>query len=50
MYKEHFGLREIPFSIAPDPGYLYLGEQHREALAHLVYGINSAGRVCPSYG
>jgi len=43
MYKEHFGLREIPFSIAPDPGYLYLGEQHREALAHLVYGINSAG-------
>ena len=43
MYTEYFGLREMPFSIAPDPGYLYLGEQHREALAHLVYGINSAG-------
>lgn len=43
MYKEHFGLKELPFSISPDPRYLYLSEQHREALAHLVYGINSDG-------
>ncbi len=43
MYKEYFGLRENPFSIAPDPHYFYLSEGHREALAHLVYGINSEG-------
>jgi general secretion pathway protein A len=43
MYKEYFGLKEYPFSIAPDPHYLYLSEGHREALAHLVYGINSDG-------
>jgi general secretion pathway protein A len=43
MYKEYFGLKESPFSIAPDPRYLYMSEQHREALAHLVYGFNSDG-------
>ncbi|MBI5050823.1 MAG: AAA family ATPase, partial [Nitrospirae bacterium] len=43
MYKEYFGLEELPFSIAPDPRYLYMSEQHREALAHLVYGFNSEG-------
>jgi len=43
MYKEYFGLKELPFSIAPDPRYLYMSEQHREALAHLIYGINSQG-------
>ncbi|MBI5057829.1 MAG: AAA family ATPase [Nitrospirae bacterium] len=43
MYKEYFGLEEMPFSIAPDPRYLYMSEQHREALAHLVYGFNSDG-------
>lgn len=43
MYKEYFGLKENPFSIAPDPHYFYMSEGHREALAHLVYGINSAG-------
>ena len=43
MYSEHFGLSELPFSITPDPRYLYLSEHHREALAHLVYGINSEG-------
>ena len=41
MYKEYFGLKEPPFSIAPDPHYLYMSEHHREALAHLLYGINS---------
>jgi general secretion pathway protein A len=43
MYNHHFGLAEAPFSIAPDPRYLYLSEQHREALAHLAYGIGDHG-------
>lgn len=43
MYKEYFGLKETPFSIAPDPHYFYISEGHREALAHLMYGINSEG-------
>ncbi len=43
MYNEYFGFQESPFSIAPDPRYLYMSEQHREALAHLVYGLNSDG-------
>ena len=43
MYREYFGLKETPFSIAPDPHYFYMSEGHREALAHLVYGINSDG-------
>ncbi len=43
MYSDYFGLSELPFSIAPDPRYLYMSEQHREALAHLLYGFNSDG-------
>ncbi|MBI5196678.1 MAG: AAA family ATPase [Nitrospirae bacterium] len=43
MYKEYFGLAEMPFSIAPDPRYIYMSAQHREALAHLVYGFNGDG-------
>ena len=43
MYANYFGLSEKPFAIAPDPRYLYMSEQHREALAHLLYGINSDG-------
>ncbi|MGD0263744.1 MAG: AAA family ATPase [Candidatus Methylomirabilota bacterium] len=39
MYTSHFGLTEPPFSIAPDPRYLYMSERHREGLAHLLYGI-----------
>lgn len=45
MYSEYFGLKELPFSIAPDPRYLYMSEQHWEALAHLIYGIKSNGGV-----
>ena len=41
MYKEHFGLKEDPFSIAPDPQFLYMSERHREALAHLIYGMKA---------
>lgn len=43
MYLDHFGLIEAPFSIAPDPRYLYMSERHREALAHLLYGMASDG-------
>ena len=43
MYLAFFGLNEKPFSITPDPRYLYLSERHAEAMAHLLYGINEAG-------
>ncbi len=43
MYTKYFGLKEKPFSIAPDPRYLYMSELHREALAHLLYGISGDG-------
>jgi general secretion pathway protein A len=43
MYNEHFGLKEAPFSIVPDPRYLYLSGAHREALAHLLYGLRGDG-------
>lgn len=43
MYLPFFGLNEKPFAITPDPRYLFLGERHSEALAHLVYGISEAG-------
>ena len=43
MYASFFGLNDKPFSITPDPRYLFLSERHAEALAHLVYGINEAG-------
>ena len=39
MYSNHFGLTQDPFSIAPDPRYLFMSERHREALAHLLYGV-----------
>ncbi len=42
MYSQHFGLQQDPFSIAPDPRYLFLSERHREALAHLLYGVAGA--------
>ena len=43
MYAQHFGLSQDPFSIAPDPRYLYMSERHREALAHLLYGVAGGG-------
>lgn len=43
MYTNYFGLNEKPFSIAPDPRYLYMSERHREALAHLLYGVCGDG-------
>jgi general secretion pathway protein A len=43
MYAEYFGLAEPPFSITPDPRYLYMSGAHREAMAHLLYGIGEGG-------
>ncbi len=42
-YESHFGFSEPPFSISPDPRYLYLTQGHREALAHLLYGVSGGG-------
>lgn len=46
MYEAFYGLRERPFNLTPDPKYLYLSEKHKEAFAHLLYGIkNRSGFV-----
>lgn len=45
MYQEYFGFKTPPFSIAPDPGCLFMSRHHQEALAHLRYGIQSGGFV-----
>jgi general secretion pathway protein A len=43
MYSQFFKLDQAPFSIAPDPRYLFMSERHREALAHLLYGVEGGG-------
>jgi len=43
VYLEYFGLAERPFSIAPDPHYLYMSARHKEAMAHLTYGLSQGG-------
>lgn len=43
MLLEYYGLAEPPFSITPDPRFVHLGERHRDALAHLHYGIMQGG-------
>lgn len=43
MYQDFFSLKELPFSISPDPDFLFLSERHKEALAHLKYGLQSNG-------
>jgi general secretion pathway protein A len=40
MYTAFYGLKENPFDMTPDPHFIYLGENHREALAHLIYGVS----------
>ncbi|MCR9261467.1 MAG: AAA family ATPase [Pseudomonadaceae bacterium] len=45
MYQKHFGLDAQPFSIAPDPAFLFLSDAHNEALAHLMYGFSHGGFV-----
>ena len=43
MYETQFGFRRAPFSLTPDPRFLYLSAHHREALAHLLYGVGEGG-------
>jgi general secretion pathway protein A len=50
MYTKHFGVAELPFSISPDPRYLYLTPQHREALAKTQYIVNQKGGLAVIYG
>ena len=43
MYLSYFGLSDNPFSIAPNPDYLYMSPRHKEALAHLIFGLRESG-------
>ena len=43
MYYQYFGLNEPPFSIAVNPRYLFMSPRHRDALAHLLYGVGAGG-------
>ena len=43
MYTRYFDLKEPPFTIAPNPAYLFMSDRHREALAHLTYGLGDTG-------
>ncbi|KAA1194278.1 AAA family ATPase [Pseudohalioglobus sediminis] len=43
MYQQYFGLSEAPFSIAVNPRYLFMSARHRDALAHLLYGVGAGG-------
>jgi len=43
MYTAYFGLNENPFSLTPDPRFLFMSQRHREALAHLLYGMGEKG-------
>lgn len=43
MYLEFFDLQQAPFSITPDPEFVYLSEKHQESLAHLIYGVTRGG-------
>src|SRR5215470_15684301 len=45
MYERFFGLRELPFELSPNPKYLFLTTQHREALRNLQYGLSSAKAI-----
>ena len=50
LYAKFFGLQAEPFSIAPDPRYLFMSERHRDALAHLLYGLRGGGRCMVVFG
>lgn len=43
MYCDYFGLNREPFSISPDPAFIYPSAKHRQALAHLKYGLEREG-------
>lgn len=50
MYEAYFGLKENPFTLSPDPRYLYLSTQHQEALNCLIYGMKKKGSSSPPAG
>jgi general secretion pathway protein A len=41
MYNAFFGFTESPFNLSPDPAFFFRSEQHEEALANLVYGVQA---------
>ncbi|MBU2869692.1 AAA family ATPase [Colwellia sp. E2M01] len=43
MYRNFFSLSDLPFSISPDPKYLFMSDRHKEALSHLTYGLGEVG-------
>lgn len=43
MYETFYGLTERPFSITPNPRFVYLSQRHQDALAHLLYGVGTGG-------
>lgn len=45
MYNNYFELSEKPFTIAPNPQYLYMSKRHQEALAHMLYGLQGEGGI-----
>ncbi len=45
MYQDYFHLTRMPFSIAPDPYFMFMSERHREALSHLLYGVQGEGGI-----
>ena len=49
MYESFFGLHREPFSVAPDPRFLFLSPKHREALSHLMYGLRGGGGMSVSF-
>jgi general secretion pathway protein A len=50
MYQRFYGLRELPFELTPNPAFLFLSEQHREALSNLEYGLSTAKAVTALIG
>ena len=50
MYQHFYGLRELPFELTPNPRYLFLTRQHREALSTLIYGLSSAKGITALIG
>ena len=43
VYLNYYGLSDNPFSIAPNPDYLFMSTRHKQALAHLTFGLNESG-------
>src|SRR6266498_2172927 len=41
MYNKYYGFNEKPFTLTPNPRFIYLSKNHKEAFAHLLYGINN---------